>query len=196
VTSPSESSSSPTAPSTPEDAEDAAPVDEGVDGAVPRRRRVGRVLTYFVLPVITLGVAAGGGYTKYLLVQDAVTKAHTDSVSVAKDVTVSMLSYTPENAATTLTAARDRLTGALRDSYSSLITDVVIAGAEQKHISATATVAAAASVSATSDHAVVLVFVNQSVIQGQSAPTGTASTVKITLERSGTQWLASGFDPI
>jgi Mce-associated membrane protein len=42
---------------------------------------------------------------------------------------------------------------------------------------------------------VVLVFVNQSITQGQDAPTATASTVRVTLDKAGTRWLAAGFDP-
>ena len=62
--------------------------------------------------------------------------------------------------------ARDLLTGDFRDSYTSLTNDVVIPGAKQKQISAVATVPAVASVSADPRHAVVLVFVNQTVIVG------------------------------
>ena len=47
----------------------------------------------------------------------------------------------------------------------------MIPGAKQKQISAVANVPAVASVSANPDHAVVLVFVNQTVIVGDGAPT-------------------------
>jgi Mce-associated membrane protein len=59
-----------------------------------------------------------------------------------------------------------------------------------------ATVPAAASVSATPNHAVALVFVNQTVTVGNDAPAGTSSTVRVTLEKSGDRWLISAFDPI
>ncbi len=106
-----------------------------------------------------------------------------------------MLSYSPDTAQTTLTAARDRLTGSFRDSYTSLTNDVVIPGSKEKKISATATVPAAASVSASEDHAVVLVYVDQSVIVGDGAPSATASAVQVTLDKVGNRWLISGFDP-
>ena len=67
---------------------------------------------------------------------------------------------------------------------------------QQKQISATATVPAAASVSATENHSVVLIFVNQTVIVGHDAPSDTASTVRVTLDRVGGRWLISGFEPI
>lgn len=82
---------------------------------------------------------------------------------------------------TDLGAARDRLTGEFKDSYTSLTHDVVIPGSKQKHISAVANVPAAASMSASADHAVVLVFVNQTVTVGNDPPTDTASNVRVTV---------------
>jgi Mce-associated membrane protein len=72
----------------------------------------------------------------------------------------------------------------------------VIPGAKQKQISAVATVPAMASVSADPRHAVVLVFVNQTVVVGQDAPTDTASSVRVTLDKVGDRWLISKFDPV
>jgi Mce-associated membrane protein len=59
-----------------------------------------------------------------------------------------------------------------------------------------ATVPAAASVSATTNHAVVLVFVDQSLIVGADAPTSSVSSVKVTLDKVGQQWLISDFTPV
>jgi Mce-associated membrane protein len=72
----------------------------------------------------------------------------------------------------------------------------VIPGAKEKRISAVASVPAAASVSADPNHAVVLVFVNQTVVVGQDAPTDTASSVRVTLEKIGDHWLIAKFDPV
>jgi Mce-associated membrane protein len=41
---------------------------------------------------------------------------------------------------------------------------------------------------------VVLVFVDQSVVVGNDAPSTTASAVQVTLDRTGDRWLISGFD--
>jgi Mce-associated membrane protein len=73
---------------------------------------------------------------------------------------------------------------------------VVIPGAKQQHVSTTATVPAAASVSATPDHAVTLLFVNQSATVDKSPPTDTTSSVRVTLDKVGGRWLISGFDPV
>lgn len=107
-----------------------------------------------------------------------------------------MLSYKPDTAEKDLTAAQNRLTGQFKDSYASLTHDVVIPGAKQKQISAVANVPAAASVSATANHAVVLVFVNQTVIVGTDAPTSTTSCVRVTLDKHDGRWLISQFEPI
>lgn len=65
---------------------------------------------------------------------------------------------------------RESLTGKFRDSYTALINDLVIPGSKEKKITAVATVPAAASVSASQNHAVALVFVNQTIIIGSDAP--------------------------
>jgi hypothetical protein len=53
-----------------------------------------------------------------------------------------------------------------------------------------------AQTSATENHAVVLLFVNQAVTVGQDAPTNTASSVRVTLDKVDDRWLISGFDPV
>jgi Mce-associated membrane protein len=164
-----------------------------------RKRRIAwmRVLAYGLLPGLALLLAAGAGYLKW---QDSSVRdsnlARIGSIQAAKDSTTALLSYKPDTVEQTLAAARDLLTGEFRDSYTSLTKDVVIPGAKQKQILAVATVPAAASVSASPNRAVVLVFVNQSVIVGNDAPTNTASSVKVTLDKVGGRWLISGFDPV
>jgi Mce-associated membrane protein len=118
-------------------------------------------------------------------------------VRAATDGTIALLSYKPDTAQKDLEAAQGRLTGTFLNSYTSLTHDVVIPGAKEKQISAVATVPAAASTLATDNHAVVLLFVNQTVIVGKGgAPTDTASTVRVTLDEVDGRWLISGFDPV
>jgi Mce-associated membrane protein len=92
--------------------------------------------------------------------------------------------------------ACDKLTGPFRDSYTQLTHEVVIPGARQQHISAVATEPGAASVSASENRSVVLVFVDQTITVAGGAPSNTASTAKVTLDKIGDQWLVSGFDPV
>jgi Mce-associated membrane protein len=155
------------------------------------------VFAFGVLPALALLLALGAGYLKWMdnSVRDSET-ARDESVRAAKDSTIALLSYKPETVEQQLGAARALLTGDFRDSYTSLTNDVVIPGAKQKQISAVATVPAVASVAAKANHAVVLVFVNQTVIVGQDAPSDSASSVRVTLDKVGDRWLISKFDPV
>jgi Mce-associated membrane protein len=181
-----------------ESTETADEATQAAEPAKPRRRiQWARVFVFGVLPAVALLLALGAGYLKWM--DNSVRaneRAGGESVQAATDSTIALLSYKPETVEQQLTAARDRLTGDFRDSYTSLTTDVVIPGAKQKQISAVATVPAAAVVSANPRRAVVLVFVNQTVIVGQDAPTDTASSVRVTLDKVGDRWLISKFDPV
>jgi len=57
---------------------------------------------------------------------------------------------------------------------------------------AVATVPGEASVSASENRSVVLVFVDQTITVAGGAPSNTASTVKVSLDKIGDQWLVSG----
>jgi Mce-associated membrane protein len=179
-----------------DDTEDSDQCAEGATSTLSRRRRLSRAICFGILPVLALVAALGAAYLKYQNATNAAAEhAGVESVQAAKESTIAMLSYTPDTVDASLTAARDRLTGNFRDSYSSLIHDVVIPGAKQQQISATATVPAAATISASADHAVALVFVNQAIVVGNRAPSQTSSVVQISLDKIGHRWLISGFDP-
>jgi Mce-associated membrane protein len=162
-----------------------------------RRIRWSRVIAYGLLPGLALLLASAAGFLKW---QDASARdaqaARTESVQAATDGTIALLSYRADTVQKDLEAARGRLTGTFLNAYTSLTHEVVIPGAKQKQISAVATVPAAASISASADHAAVLLFVNQTLIIGQDAPTNSASSVRVTLDKLGGHWLISGFDPV
>jgi Mce-associated membrane protein len=170
-----------------------------VSDATPVRSRFAwtRVVAFGILPGVALILALGAGYATWrnASVRDAQV-AGIEAVQTAKDGTVALLAYRPDTVEKDLTAARDRLTGAFRDSYTSLTDDVVIPGAKQKLISAAASVPAAALVSASDTHSVVLVFVDQTTTLGSDAPTNTASSVRVTLDKINGRWLIWGFDPV
>ena len=168
-------------------------------GPAKAKRRIcwSRLLAFAVLPSLVLLLAIAAGFLKWQNVTARESGvARIESVAAAKDSTIALLSYKPDTVDKDLDAARDRLTGTFKDSYTQLTHDVVIPGAKQKHISAVATVPAAASVSATPTHAVALLFVDQTVAIGTDNPTDTASSVRVTLDKIGGRWLISGFDPV
>jgi Mce-associated membrane protein len=198
---PSETDSVEETPAEPEETEAAAEVDgsdhdEQLTGSARRVRWSGAIV-YVVLPALALLLASAAGFLKWQdgSARDAAT-ARAESVRAATDSTIALLSYKPDTVEKDLDAARGRLTGTFLNAYTSLTHDVVIPGAKQKQISAVATVPAAASTLATENHAVVLLFVNQTVIIGQDAPTNTASSVRVTLDKVGGRWLISQFDPV
>lgn len=146
---------------------------------------------------MALALAVAAGYFKF-----EATTAHDsqlagiDAVHAANDTTVAMLSYKPDSVDRELPAAASRMTGGFKDAYTSLIRDVVIPGAKQKNITSVANVAAAAPVSVAENRVVVLSFVNQTITFGKDAPTSTASSVRITLDKVDGKWLISSFDPV
>jgi len=167
-----------------------APVERGSRFSWTRLLVVG-------LPALALIIALGVGYLKWLdgTARESRAAAET-SVRAASESTVAILSYKPETVDRDLKAATDRLTAGFRQQYTQLVNDVVAPGAKQQHITAVATVPAAASVSATGKHAVVLVFVDQTTTIGNDAPTQTTSSVRVSLENVDGRWLISQFDPV
>lgn len=163
----------------------------------PARARWKRVAAYGLLPALAMLVAGATGYLKWLETKHRETQsARIESVQVAMESTVKILSYSPDTVGHDLDAARGRLTGTFRDAYTQLTHDVVIPGAKEKKITAVATVPAAASISASPHRAVVMVFVNQSTMMGNDPPSSTASTVRVTLDKQDNRWLISDFTPI
>jgi len=161
------------------------------------RERMSWVLVFSALPLMSLVLAAGAGYLRWQESSSHSTQqAEVEVMQAARDTTVAMLNYRPESVDKDLSAAQQRLTGSFKDAYASLVHDVVIPGAKQKAITAVANVVAEATVNASWRHAVVLVFVDQTITMGSDAPTDTASSVRVTLANVNGSWLVSGFDPV
>ncbi len=168
----------------------AAPVERGSRFSWTR-------LLVVALPALALIIALGVGYLKWLDGAARESRAAAEaSVRAASQSTIAILSYKPETVDRDLKAAAERLTAGFRQQYTQLVNDVVAPGAKQQHITAVATVPAAASVSATGKHAVVLVFVDQTTTIGNDAPTQTTSSVRVSLENVDGRWLISQFDPV
>lgn len=185
---------------TPEESE-AAVIDKASDDEPETRRRPiawSRVLAYGVLPALALVLALAAGYFRWVVGSaDDLALARTESVRVASEDAAALLSYKADSADKDLNnAARDRLTGDFKDAYINLIRQVVIPGAKEKHISAVAKINAAASVSASANHAVVLLYVDQTVTIGDGAPTDTQPVVRVALDKVNGRWLVSHFDPV
>lgn len=156
-----------------------------------------RLLILGVVPALATLLAAGAAFLgwQYALNRDGESAA-SQSVAAARDTTVAILSYSADTAEQELTDARELLTGDFLDSFTKLVNEEVIPGAKAKRITASAEIAGAASMSATAKHAVALVFVDQTVTEGDGAPTNTGWSVRVTLDKVGDRWLVAGFDPV
>jgi Mce-associated membrane protein len=177
--------------------DESADGDAGEKPAAKAERFSWTRLLVVLLPALALILALGVGYLKWLDGTARESRAAAEqSIRVASDSTIAILSYKPETVDQQLKAAADRLAEPFRQQYTQLVNDVVAPGAKQQHITAVATVPAAASVSATGKQAVVLVFVDQTTTIGNDAPTQSTSSVRVTLEKVDGRWLISQFDPV
>lgn len=192
----------------PENAAESAAVELGADAASAdvvtedsrasaQADRLTRLVAFIVIPAVALLLAVGAGYLRWEFSSrnDAAT-ARTQSVQAARDATVAILTYKADTVDQDFAASRQYLTGEFLDAYTQLVNSVIIPGAKEKKISATAQIAGASSVSATADHAVVLIFVNQTLEMAGYSPATTPSSVRVTLDKVGDRWLISALDPV
>lgn len=122
--------------------------------------------------------------------------AGAEAVGAARESIVAMGSYRPENAEQNLTSARDRLTGAFLDAYTQAIQTVVIPNAKGRKMSSVVSVPAAGVISAGSDRAVLLAYVDQTLTVGREAPVANPARYRVTMEKVDGRWLVAGFDQI
>lgn len=177
---------------------DEAPGDNSGSAGLPTGQRVwSQVVAFVLLPTLTVLLGGGAGYLAWeTMSAHLLQRARVDSVHAATDGTLALLAYQPDTAEKSLGAARELLTGKFKTSYAVFTHQHVIPGAREQRVTSVVTVPAAASVQATINHAVVMVFVNQTFIRDQNPPTSTASDVRVTLEKVGHRWLISDFTPV
>lgn len=156
-----------------------------------------RLFVFAVLPVVAAAAIGVAGYFKYQAETAHVTQSSAIEVArVASEGAVALLSYHADSVEKDLSAASERLTGSFREDYEKLTREVVIPGSHEKGISAVASVPAAATVTATPAHAVVLVFVDQNITVGSDPPTSSSSSVRVTMDKLDDGWMISGFEPV
>ncbi|ORA34496.1 hypothetical protein [Mycobacterium aquaticum] len=124
------------------------------------------------------------------VVADAVVQAATKG-------TIAVLSYKPDTADTDFSTAKTYLTGDFLSYYDHFVQQVVSPAVHKNGVHTTATVAHAAVVQLQPDEAQVLLFVNQSTASATTtAPSMTASSIKVGLRKVDSEWLISSFDPV
>jgi len=160
-----------------------------------RQRRVTVVAAALVL---ASALAAGSVYW-FLYRPDQLTgpEAQQQVVAAAKEGIEAALSYSPENLDKDLATAKSHLTGQFLDYYSDFTAKVVTPAAKQKGVKTEANVARAAVSQMRPGRAEVLVFVNQvTTSKDRPTPALATSTVRVTMVKSGDQWLISEFNPV
>lgn len=175
-----------------------APEGDSPNNGLPSDSRVWlRLISGVMLPALSVLLGGGAGYLAWDTISARLMQqARVESVHAATDGILALLSYDPDTAEKKLTAARELLTGKFKTSYAVFTHQHVIPDARERHITSVVTVPGAASVQATIDHAVVMVFVNQTFLRDPDPPTSTASDVRVTLEKVGHRWLISDFTPV
>jgi Mce-associated membrane protein len=154
-----------------------------------------RVLVYGLVPTSVLVLAIAAGLLKW---HDSsirhIERARSQSVAAAKESTDAILTFRYDTIDHDMAATRERLTGGFLGTYSKRTQQELIPHAKQERIVATATVPDAAPEITTPNHAVVLVFISQTVKIGDAPPTETGSSARVTLDKIGDRWLISDFD--
>ncbi len=154
-----------------------------------------RVLVYGLVPTFALLLAMAAGLLKW---HDSsirhIERARAQSVAAAKESTDAILTFRFDTIDHDVAATRERLTGAFLDTYTTRARQELIPHAKQERIVASATVPDAAPEITTPNHAVVLVFISQTVKIGDAPPKDTGSSARVTLDKLGERWLISDFD--
>jgi Mce-associated membrane protein len=183
---------------------DVAGAETGTDSAwitpPPARRGVWSLVGIGVLAVLLVascGLTAWLYFHTYRPDQQTGKAASDTALSAAKDGTVAVLSYSPDNLDKDLDSAKSHLTGDFLTYYSQFTDQVVRPAVKTKQVSTSANIVRAAVSEMHPDQAKVLVFVNQTTTSSdRNEPSQSASSVIVTLNKVDGKWLISAFDPV
>jgi len=123
--------------------------------------------------------------------------AQEEVLAAARAGAEAVLTYSPDSVDKNLAEAKSHLTGAFLEKYTDFADKVVRPAATERGVKTEANVARAAVSSMHPDTAQVLLFVNQvTTSKERPTPALATSSVMMTLQRSGDQWLISDLTPI
>lgn len=156
-----------------------------------------RRLAYGVLPGLVLVLAIAAGWLKWY---DGSIRAEealrTETIRVATESTIKMLSFQPDTVERDLAGAQQLMTDGFRAQFAARARDQIIPDAKARNVTAVAEVPGAASVWATRDHAAVLVFADRTITVGSDEPADIDSSYRVTLDKVDGRWLVAGFKPV
>lgn len=154
-------------------------------------------LIYGVLPALILALAVAAGLLKW---HDGSVRAEeairAETVDVATESTISMLSFTSDTVEQDLAGAGQLMTGGFRERFATRAREQIVPDVKARKITAVAEVPGAASVWATAKQAAVLVFADRTVTVGDAEPVEVASSFRVTLDKVDGRWLVADFEPV
>ncbi|WP_156959585.1 hypothetical protein [Nocardia sp. BMG51109] len=136
-----------------------------------------------------------------LLVRDnrhdaATAAARRDAPPAARETIAAMLSYAADTVDKDL-AAVPGLTGPFQDDYHNLVNRTIVPVAKEKGVSTKARVVSTGVLSASTDRATLLMYIDQVTISTAApSPTTSSSRVTVTAEKHDGHWLVSGMTPL
>ena len=154
-------------------------------------------LTAAVLLVAALALSAALYWSQYRPDQQTDSAAADAAKQAASDGAVAILSYSPNSLDHDFTVAKSHLTGDFLSYYTDFTGKIVGPAAKQKGLKASAAVLQAGVSELQPDHAVVLLFVDQSTASNDRPdPAMSARSVLVTLTKVKGNWLISKFEPL
>lgn len=134
--------------------------------------------------------------TVYRPVQQTDSAAEQQVVDVAGAATVTLLSYGPQTLDADMERARSVMIGDFQTYYSKFTEEMVAPAVRDKGVRAAAQVVDSALMEIEPDTAKVLLFLNQETSsRDRPEPAVTASSVVVSLTKSGADWLISALEP-
>jgi Mce-associated membrane protein len=174
----------------------APPVAGDDDRPARAGRRVDVVLLLSVALVVVLALTAGALVLRTRS-DDRIEQARAAARAAAERHAVTLLSYDHRHLDKDFAAAKKVLTGGFAKDYASTTEKVVRPTAEQVKAVVTAEVASSSVVRAKENRAVVLLFVDQTTTSTRlEGPRVDLNRVRLTLDRTGGQWLVSAVDAL
>jgi Mce-associated membrane protein len=162
-----------------------------------RRARRSRLIGWVLGALVVLLVAVNAALGWFAWQATATEHARHDALAAGRSHAQRILSYDYRHIDADIAAAKKETTGAFRSEYAKTTSSVVKPAALQYHVVVRADVRAASVVSATPKQVVLLLFVNQTTTSSRvTGPKLDQNRVRLTLDKSGDQWLVSKVDAL
>ncbi|GAB4582838.1 h domain protein [Nocardia sp. IFM 10818] len=147
------------------------------------------------LLVISVGAGTWIGYGWWQ--DDQVASAREDSAVVARRAVQGMFGYNFRTIDAQMPKVMEDMTSDFQADWKQVTETVLAPGAKEKELVVEATVVESGVISATDDHAEVMIFLNQKST-GKDPAKGTydASRLRVKLDKEDGRWLVADVDPI